>query len=65
MIQNMIDMIERIRNPRIVQDKPIERFSIKTISMTIRLSALGIAHIPFNDLPKDFTFHVGRNEHKC
>jgi hypothetical protein len=33
--------------------------------MTIRLSPLRIAHIPFDDLPKDFTFHVGRNEHKC
>jgi hypothetical protein len=28
------------------------------------LSALGIAHIPFDDLQKDFTFHVGSNEYK-
>jgi hypothetical protein len=33
--------------------------------MTIRLSALGITHMQFDDLQKDFTFHVDRNEYKC
>jgi hypothetical protein len=38
--------------------------SIGLDSMTIRFSALEIAHIPFNHLQKDFTFHVGMGEYK-
>jgi len=32
--------------------------------MTIHLSALGMAHILFDDFPIDFTFHVGQQEYK-
>jgi len=59
MLQNMTGMIVHDR-------KTFGPFdSIHLRSMKIRLPALGMSGMPVDDFPSDFTFRVGRNEHKC